>query len=95
MWLGWNHQIWSGEVRSIHGFLRNQGGMEISVTVEFGRSTKMEKEILWNKLLELKNTIGDEPWVIMGDFNEVRSRADREGGAEYDEEGAEKSNELR
>lgn len=34
----------------------------------------------------------DEPWIIFGDFNEIRRISEREGTETYDEDGAREFN---
>lgn len=68
--------------------------MIINTTVVYGSNRKADREMLWDELVEIKSRIGEEAWIIMGDFNEVRDLTEREGEGEFDEDGAKKFNDA-
>lgn len=64
--------------------------------IVYGKNKKMEREDLWHKLREIKRTYGDmnEPWIIMGDFNEIRMANERKVKGTYDEDGVDHFNNM-
>lgn len=49
------------------------------VMVIYGRNKESEREELWKEIMGIKDAIGDLPWIIMGDYNEIWVPMDREG----------------
>lgn len=79
----WDLSIWDVEAikkttQLVHCKARNKGGTRINITIVYGASTPRKREVLWNDLRELSTTTFG-PWVVVGDFNEVRNRGDRIG----------------
>ncbi|KAJ6736100.1 hypothetical protein OIU85_018321 [Salix viminalis] len=52
----------------------------IRVTMVYALNTPAERSTLWQYLLSQQATCGDDPWVVLGDFNATISTADRHGG---------------
>ncbi|KAB5520122.1 hypothetical protein DKX38_024441 [Salix brachista] len=52
----------------------------IRVTMVYALNTPAERSTLWEYLLSQQATCGDDPWVVLGDFNATISTADRHGG---------------
>ncbi|KMZ71517.1 hypothetical protein ZOSMA_17G00720 [Zostera marina] len=98
IWLGWENSIWEGEIISkskqhIHCKLRNLGGLKIYFTTIYGKNRKAVRELLWDKIREIKVNMDSLPWIISGDFNEIRYQTEREGQGD-DEDDSRKFNEL-
>lgn len=57
---------------TMHPCKINQGELTIKVIVVHGKNQKAEHELLWEALGEIKQLVGDEPWIAMGDYVEIR-----------------------
>lgn len=93
VWIGWNHSIWTCEVRSktdqlIYGHFCDLGGLELHVIVVYGKRTKDGREEMWEEILTIRRSIEGGLWVILDDFNDTRGSGDKDKGAECDEVGA-------
>lgn len=49
------------------------------VSVVYGANAVTEKRVLWDSMRSLFSSIGDFPWIQMGDFNVVCRRSERMG----------------
>lgn len=56
------------------------------VSMVYGYNSARERISLWNELRMLSSSLGGSAWVIMGDFNVVRTPAERVSG--FDEAAA-------
>ena len=63
------------------------------ITFVYGANSVDQRRMLWSELLTLKRTI-NEPWMILGDFNECRSLEDKSGGNEIFSKGMEEFNDF-
>lgn len=68
IWLGWDHSVWIGNLTSIskqviHGEFRNLGGLEIHITIVFGKNWQVEREDLWEELRLLRSNMKGYTWV--------------------------------
>lgn len=86
IWVAWDTERW--EVTSldtqkqwVHFRARNRGGLEIMVTAVYGASSRALRRTLWEKLIAL-GQITTEPWLVIGDFNEIRQMGERESYSE-------------
>ncbi|KAL2932432.1 Helicase SEN1 [Bienertia sinuspersici] len=70
----------------IHGDVRNQGGVEWRFVGIYGWPESSNKRRTWELLYTLCDT-GGLPLLVGGDFNEVLSEWEREGGAELERPG--------
>ncbi|KAL0294585.1 UNVERIFIED_CONTAM: hypothetical protein Sradi_6881200 [Sesamum radiatum] len=41
------------------------------VTFAYGVHDVYPRQVLWNQLVELLDGVGDDPWIVLGDFNTV------------------------
>lgn len=92
IWMGWNPMIWKGVIESesqqhIHGHFINQGRLDISVTVVYGSNKKPEREELWDELAKNGGIVGEAPWIVMEDFNDICLQEERDGQGDFDEDG--------
>lgn len=101
IWCGWNSSIWTGSIGSkskqhIHCRLINRGGLNICVTVIYGKNNKTERLDLWDKLREINRCDGNlvEPWLVFGDYNEIRMASERLGVGVYEEDGPNDFNQM-
>ena len=42
------------------------------------------RKALWDYLLSLRSMVSNLPWLIVGDFNEIRKPSQKLGSLEYD-----------
>ncbi|KAL0449031.1 UNVERIFIED_CONTAM: hypothetical protein Slati_1459500 [Sesamum latifolium] len=45
--------------------------ISVLVSVIYGENDGVERRQLWESLVQLADSIDDEPWLVMGDFNTV------------------------
>ncbi|XP_056695032.1 uncharacterized protein [Spinacia oleracea] len=82
--LGWDPAVFDVDIRDMsseytHCYITPRGtNLAFFGTFIYGMSDKKGREMLWDNLIGLANTIHD-PWVIMGDFNSIMSMEDRVG----------------
>ncbi|KAL0416279.1 UNVERIFIED_CONTAM: hypothetical protein Slati_3459800 [Sesamum latifolium] len=41
------------------------------VTIVYGVNDIYPRRVLWNQLVDLLDGVGDDPWIVLGDFNTV------------------------
>lgn len=60
----------------------------MQVTIIYGQNKRAEREDLWKELRTIGEKHGnvEEPWILMGNFNEIRVISEREGRYVHDEE---------
>ncbi|GAA0168818.1 hypothetical protein LIER_40644 [Lithospermum erythrorhizon] len=68
-----------GRVQGVGG----QGG-EFLLYVVYGSNDKGERNVLWNSLKNGYDMVGDEPWVVEGDFNCIGASFESCGGGRPD-----------
>lgn len=83
MWLLWNDSVVSMEVLShtsqtITVLMNNKGG-DWLLTFIYASPTPNTRKNLWKYLDDL-GSLSNLPWVLMGDFNEICSSAEKKGG---------------
>lgn len=83
IWLCWDTRLWEVESvkthpQYIHCRAKNRGGFDINLTVVYGSSNPNKRRGLWEEINLLSINI-NKPWLILGDFNEVRRREERIG----------------
>jgi len=53
------------------------------LTVVYASSREHERREIWNQIRHIASTISD-PWLVMGDFNEIASPGEKKGGMQAD-----------
>lgn len=66
----------------------NVGGYTFDLTVVYGENTPAKRRLLWDGICASRQTSGQKDWLIIGDFNEIRHPAEREGRGSFDRTGA-------
>lgn len=61
--------------------IRN-GESNILLTFVYAKSSRVERQELWQHLLQLSQLNG--PWIIGGDFNTILNATEKKGGLEPD-----------
>ena len=54
------------------------------ITMVYGMNKLENRKPLWQHLLEVKQQIGENRWIITGDFNTIRHIEQRHGSSDYD-----------
>lgn len=62
------------------------GPLIVNVTMVYVKNRSIERETLREELVSIKKQIGDELWLLMGDFNEIRFQTEKEGQGVFKEE---------
>lgn len=62
--------------------VRNKEGDNFKLTGVYGEPDRNKREETWNLLRRLSN-INTLPWCLIGDFNNVVSQSDKQGGRPY------------
>ncbi|KAI9128591.1 hypothetical protein K1719_000074 [Acacia pycnantha] len=60
------------------------GGEELLFTAIYAQPNEQRRERIWEMLQGLAGEIG-EPWMLVGDFNEIRSPTEQRGGGRINE----------
>ncbi|KAI9116715.1 hypothetical protein K1719_012373 [Acacia pycnantha] len=80
IWLLWDSNELSVDVRIMHEqFIHCKvsiGEEEMLVTILYASPTEQKRHRLWEALYEMACEIS-EPWVLVGDFNEIRTPSER------------------
>ncbi|KAL3534633.1 hypothetical protein ACH5RR_003094 [Cinchona calisaya] len=63
--------------------IENGSDMHFIVTVVCGKNKPEERHALWSHLVYLKSLI-TSPWLILGDFNSIRTVNERLGSSDFD-----------
>ncbi|GAA0175584.1 hypothetical protein LIER_28729 [Lithospermum erythrorhizon] len=56
------------------------GGYSFYLTAIYGRNNKLERTSLWSNLCSDKVVVQQCPWIVIGDFNVIRSVEEAKGG---------------
>ncbi|XP_062116903.1 uncharacterized protein LOC133830841 [Humulus lupulus] len=86
--IAWNPSIFSLDIRKctsqlIHCIAQTcQNSKEFHITFVYGFNEVRGREALWLDLKDLKSNI-DEPWMIVGDFNEILNYDERAGSKNH------------
>lgn len=88
IWLLWNRQDIQFEViqnnfHFIHVQVREQGVDPWLLTVVYASPRENERDTTWYQLRGLATNI-HEPWIMMGDFNEIANPNEKKGGVQPD-----------
>lgn len=95
IWLGWKPSQWSAAIlvthsQYIHVRMTNTGGYTFNLMVVYRERTAVKRRELWSGISSLRSTSDSRDWLIVGDFNEIRHPAEREGHGAFDRAGATK-----
>lgn len=93
IWLGWNKRKWAGSIlhthdQFIHARLKNVGGYEFEIMVVYGENNAVKRRRLWEGITASQPTSDSNDWLLIGDFNEIRHPAERDGHGSFDIAGA-------
>lgn len=66
---------------AIHGHLQILGGQSFQVSCVYAGHSTIDRRPLWEELVGLSNTVGEFPWLVMGDFNAILHQGERDGGS--------------
>lgn len=83
IWLIWDVRLWEIEntiihEQFIHCTAKNKGGLKLHATFVYASTNYKEREKLWEEIINISRMI-QGPWIILGDFNQVRNMVDRIG----------------
>ncbi|XP_077228454.1 uncharacterized protein LOC143861412 [Tasmannia lanceolata] len=90
VWILWdpmrvNLQILSESSQFIHAeVLLTQTNQRFHLTTVYGRNYGGDRKVLWEDL-ELVNAVIQGPWIVLGDFNVIRSYDERSGGPSHNQ----------
>lgn len=93
IWLGWITGKWSGNIlrvheQYIHAQITYIGGYTFDLTVVYGENSPVKRRALWAGINEIRPSSNTNDWLLVGDFNEIRHSAEREGRGTFDRMGA-------
>lgn len=54
------------------------------ISVVYGFNRASDRRSLWSALRTLSGSIGNDAWLMLGDFNSVRTQAERVGSGSFD-----------
>ncbi|KAH7864398.1 hypothetical protein Vadar_029181 [Vaccinium darrowii] len=54
------------------------------ISVVYGFNKPVERRLLWNDLRTLYGLLGSDAWLLLGDFNSIRTLSDRVGSVSFD-----------
>ncbi|KAH7863035.1 hypothetical protein Vadar_012412 [Vaccinium darrowii] len=54
------------------------------ISVVYGFNKPVERRLLWNDLRTLYGLLGSDAWLLLGDFNSIRTLFDRVGSVSFD-----------
>ncbi|KAM7462180.1 hypothetical protein LguiA_030314 [Lonicera macranthoides] len=84
VWITWNPKVFDIQVLQLHtqsvDCLVTITQKVFAVTGVYGYNTSEERWDLWRDLRRSSNAMGQFPWILMGDFNIVRTHEERVGG---------------
>lgn len=64
----------------IHGrFVSPKLALPLCISAVYGKCSRAERYLLWDKLRALANSLNGVPWMIGGDFNTILHLRDRVG----------------
>ncbi|XP_059663502.1 uncharacterized protein LOC132309187 [Cornus florida] len=93
IWCGWNPTIFEVQIMEVKAQvillkvkIRNTG-LFFWMSGVYGENTVEKRRDLWKYLTDMSNFISG-PWLLLGDWNVVRSNGDKLRGEEYSWEGA-------
>lgn len=76
IWVAWNPGSFQGQVTACSEqhitckmSFKNSHNKEFYLTVVYGYNERSNRKNLWRELRYQNHTIGDTPWLLMGDFN--------------------------
>lgn len=83
IWLCYNTNLWeaSGVIKNkqfIRAKMGNKSSLTLNVTIVYGNKDYRQREELWKDLIFLSNQI-NRPWLLIGNFNAIRSTTERVG----------------
>ncbi|POO04030.1 Endonuclease/exonuclease/phosphatase [Trema orientale] len=73
--------ILSSSQHHIDCFLRNDDNFRFHFTRFYGEPETHYRHLTWDLLDRLKSVSIQDPWLVMGDFNEILSHEDKSGGS--------------
>lgn len=86
MWVGYDQQIFNflnttAHKQVIHSQLEDKKNKTVFwVSLIYASNDSRERRKLWAHLKDFKLSMGEISWIILGDFNVVRSCQEKEGG---------------
>ncbi|KAI9125131.1 hypothetical protein K1719_003747 [Acacia pycnantha] len=88
IWILWELDELKVDVKAmdeqfIHCSLK-YGGEEMLFTAMYAHPNEQKRKRIWEVLKEIASEV-DEPWVLVGDFNEIRSPREQRGGGRVNE----------
>lgn len=94
IWLGWKTMKWKGSIlrayeQFIHMRMENVGGYLLDLTVVYGENSVIKRRRLWEGISDCRIISNSNDWIMIGDFNEIRHPAERDGHGSFDRAGAE------
>jgi exonuclease III len=88
IWLLWNRQdvqfeVIQNDFHFIHVKVKEKDNDPWFLTVVYASPRENERAATWHQLRVLADGIR-EPWMMVGDFNEIASPGEKKGGAQHD-----------
>ncbi|KAL0453996.1 UNVERIFIED_CONTAM: hypothetical protein Slati_1377700 [Sesamum latifolium] len=91
IWLAWDASEAMVDVLFVHAqcihcrILNLRSRVDSLVTVAYGLNDAISHRELWSQLVAAMENVGDEPWIVLGDFNAVLDHSEVCGhsGASY------------
>lgn len=56
----------------MHAKVVNSGAYTFFLLVVYGENNMVQRRELWSKIGQIKITIGNNDWLLGGDFNEIQ-----------------------
>ncbi|MCI16770.1 hypothetical protein A2U01_0037914, partial [Trifolium medium] len=86
IWLMWNRldikvNLITTDFHFLHVQVQEKNVDPWLLTVVYASPREQERGETWNKLRQLAANI-NEPWLMVGDFNEIASPEEKKGGAQ-------------
>lgn len=84
----WSCQLLSKHKKYIHACMTNSGGYSFDLLVIYGEREMIKRHPLWTTMDQMRLISNNHDWLVVSNFNEIRSSTEREGRGQIDYIGA-------